>query len=236
MFKNWTVLCGGGRTPLSSEVASVRTGRVMFDDRTDAGEQLASRVVREGVDADIVLAIPRGGLPVGRAVADALGVPLDVVVAKKLGAPSNPELAIGAVGADGSVWLNDGLIEQLGVGDGYLEGEQERKTEAAREKAVQYRGGKRIPDIEGKRVLLVDDGVATGATTIACLRQVKNAGASHVTLAVPVGSPSSIEELRGESDAVLCLETPFHFGAVGQFYRVFEQVPDEVAKTYLSEE
>ncbi len=208
----------------------------MFDDRTDAGERLGFRVVREGVDADIVLAIPRGGLPVGRAVADALGVPLDVVVAKKLGAPGNPELAIGAVGADGSVWLNDELIEQLGVGDGYLEGERERKTKAASEKASQYRGEREIPPIEGKRVLIVDDGVATGATTIACLRQVKNAGASHVTLAVPVGSPRSIEELRGEADAVLCLETPFQFGAVGQFYRTFEQVPDEVAKTYLAGE
>jgi putative phosphoribosyl transferase len=208
----------------------------MFDDRTDAGEQLASRVVREGVDADVLLAIPRGGLPVGRAVADALGVPLDVVVAKKLGAPNNPELAIGAVGADGSVWLNDELIERLGVSDGYLDGERERKTKAAIEKAAQYREGAEIPPIEGKQVLIVDDGVATGATTIACLRQVKNASASHVTLAVPVGSPSSIEELRGEADDVLCLETPFQFGAVGQFYRTFEQVPDEVAKTYLTGE
>ncbi|WP_231187016.1 phosphoribosyltransferase family protein [Haladaptatus sp. DYF46] len=208
----------------------------MFDDRTDAGQQLASLVTREGVDADIVLAIPRGGLPIGRPVADALDVPLDVVVAKKLGASGNPELAIGAVGADGSVWLNDELIERLGVGDTYLEGEKERKTEAAREKAETYRGGDRIPDIEGKRVLIVDDGVATGATTIACLRQVKNAGASHVALAVPVGSPSSIDELRGEADSVLCLESPLQFGAVGQFYRTFDQVPDEVAKTYLTDE
>lgn len=207
----------------------------MFDDRTDAGEQLASLVTREGVDADIVLAIPRGGLPIGRPVADALDVPLDVVVAKKLGAPGNPELAIGAVGADGSVWLNDDLIGRLGVGDAYLEGEKERKTEAAREKAETYRGGDRVPDIEGKRVLIVDDGVATGATTIACLRQVKSEGTSRVTLAVPVGSPSSIEELRGEADEVLCIEAPFQFGAVGQFYRVFEQVPDEVARTYLED-
>ncbi|ODR79312.1 phosphoribosyltransferase [Haladaptatus sp. W1] len=207
----------------------------MFDDRTDAGQQLASLVTREGVDADIVLAIPRGGLPIGRPVADALDVPLDVVVAKKLGAPGNPELAIGAVGADGSVWLNDDLIDRLGVGDAYLQGEKERKTEAAREKAETYRGGDRLPDIEGKRVLIVDDGVATGATTVACLRQVKNEGASHVTLAVPVGSPSSIEQLRGEADEVLCIETPFQFGAVGQFYRVFEQVPDEVARTYLED-
>ena len=205
----------------------------MFDDRTDAGTQLGSLVAREGVDADIVLAIPRGGLPIGRPVADALGVPLDVVVAKKLGAPGNPELAIGAVGADGGVWLNDGLIGRIGVGKSYLEAEQKRKSEAAREKERNYRGEETMPAVEGKRVLVVDDGVATGATTIACLRQVKAAGASYVGLAVPVGSPSSIELLRGEADDVFCLETPFQFGAVGQFYRLFEQVPDEVARTYL---
>ena len=207
----------------------------MFDDRTDAGTRLGSLVAREGVDADVVLAIPRGGLPIGRPVADALGVPLDVVVAKKLGAPGNPELAIGAVGADGGVWLNDDLIERIGVGKQYLEAEQKRKGEAAREKERNYRGEETMPAVEGKRVLVVDDGVATGATTIACLRQVKEAGASYVALAVPVGSPSSIELLRGEADDVFCLETPFQFGAVGQFYRVFEQVPDEVARTYLGE-
>ncbi|WP_435157655.1 phosphoribosyltransferase [Haladaptatus sp. DFWS20] len=207
----------------------------MFQDRTDAGNQLAELVRREGVTADIVLAIPRGGLPIGRPVADALSVPLDVVVAKKLGAPNNPELAIGAVGADGSVWLNDALIERIGVDDVYVERERERKSEEARVKATQYRGDAPIPDIDGKRVLVVDDGVATGATTIACLRQVKNAGASHVLLAVPVGSPSSLERLYREADEVLSIEAPPHFSSVGQFYRLFEQVPDEVARTYLRE-
>ncbi|WP_227356855.1 phosphoribosyltransferase [Haladaptatus salinisoli] len=207
----------------------------MFEDRTDAGEQLADLVVREGVAADIVLAIPRGGLPVGRPVADALGVPLDVVVAKKLGAPGNPELAIGAVGADGSVWLNDELIDRLGVDGAYVERERERQAEAAREKASTYRGDEPIPDVAGDRVVVVDDGVATGATTIACLRQVRNAGASRVVLAVPVGSPRSVEQLADEADDVLCVEVPPYFSAVGQFYRAFEQVPDEVARTYLDE-
>jgi putative phosphoribosyl transferase len=208
----------------------------MFDDRTDAGEQLADRVVREGVTADVVLAIPRGGLPVGRPVADSLGVPLDVVVAKKLGAPGNPELAIGAVGADGSVWLNDDLIDRLGVDETYVERERERQAKAARDKAAEYRGDEPIPDVVGDRVVVVDDGIATGATIIACLRQVRNAGASRVVLAVPVGSPRSIEQLSDEADDVLCVEVPPYFSAVGQFYRVFEQVPDEVARTYLDEE
>ncbi|WP_049972345.1 phosphoribosyltransferase [Haladaptatus cibarius] len=208
----------------------------MFEDRTDAGEQLAERVRDEGITADIVLAIPRGGLPIGRPVADALQAPLDVVVAKKLGAPQNPELAIGAVGADGSVWLNDALIQRIGVDDVYVERERERKAEQAIVKATQYRGNGPIPNIDGKRVVVVDDGVATGATTIACLRQVRNAGADYVVLAVPVGSPRSIERLYDDADDVMCLETPPHFSAVGQFYRVFEQVPDEVAQTYLRAE
>ncbi|WP_266080519.1 phosphoribosyltransferase [Haladaptatus caseinilyticus] len=207
----------------------------MFKDRTDAGERLAELVRSEEVTTDIVLAIPRGGLPVGRPVADALDVPLDVVVAKKLGAPGNPELAIGAVGADGSVWLNDALIERVGATDAYVERERQRKAEEASVKATQYRGTGSIPDLDGKRVVVVDDGVATGATTVACIRQVKNAGASHIILAVPVGSPSSIERLHSEADEVICIEAPPHFGAVGQFYRVFGQVPDEVARTYLRE-
>ncbi|GAA0235235.1 phosphoribosyltransferase [Haladaptatus pallidirubidus] len=207
----------------------------MFTDRTDAGEQLAELVQREGITADIVLAIPRGGLPIGRPVADALSAPLDVVVAKKLGAPHNPELAIGAVGADGSVWLNDALISRIGADDAYVGQERERKTEDARVKATQYRRNGPIPNLDGKQVVVTDDGVATGATTIACLRQVKNAGARYVVLAVPVGSPGSIERLHGEADEVVCIETPPNFGAVGQFYRVFEQVPDEVARSYLRE-
>ncbi|WP_458187233.1 phosphoribosyltransferase [Haladaptatus sp. NG-WS-4] len=207
----------------------------MFEDRTDAGTQLADLLVRERTDADIVLAIPRGGLPVGRPVADALDVPLDVVVAKKLGAPGNPELAIGAVGADGSVWLNDELIDRLGVDDAYIERERDRQAAVAREKATTYRGDEPIPDIAGERVVVVDDGVATGATTTACLRQVKNAGASHVVLAVPVGSPTAVEKLAREADDVLCVETPPYFSAVGQFYRQFEQVSDEVARSYLRE-
>ncbi len=175
----------------------------MFDDRTDAGEQLATAVAEQNVDADVVLAIPRGGLPLGRIVADELGVPLDVVVAKKIGTPGNPELAIGAVSSDGSVWLNEEIISQLSIDDVYLETQQEEVVTAAREKAAQYRAGRDEIDLEGKRVIVVDDGVATGATTRACLRRVTNAGAAYVMLAVPVGPPEAIESLRSEADAVV---------------------------------
>jgi putative phosphoribosyl transferase len=206
----------------------------MFDDRTDAGEQLAAAVSAENIEADVVLAIPRGGLPLGRIVADELDAPLDVVVAKKIGAPGNPELAIGSVASDGSVWLNDEIISQLSVNEPYIETQREEVATAAREKADQYRAGRDAIDLEGKRVIVVDDGVATGATTRGCLQRVHNADAAHVTLAVPVGPPETIESLRDEADAVVCVETPAWFGSVGQLYRTFGQVSDTEAMAYLN--
>ena len=205
----------------------------MFRDRTDAGRQLADLLRDHDVEVDVVLGIPRGGLPVARPVADALDVPLDVVVASKIGAPNNPELAIGAVASDGSLWRNDDLIDRIGVSETYVERERESEAEAAREKLERYRGTAEPPDLNGKRVLVVDDGLATGATVTAALRQIRAAGASYVVLAVPVGSPDSVERLRAEADEVIAVETPPHFGAVGQFYESFRQVSDEEATSYL---
>ncbi|WP_410766032.1 phosphoribosyltransferase [Haloferax sp. DFSO60] len=205
----------------------------MFADRTDAGRRLGELLVERGETADVILAIPRGGLPVGREVADALDTPLDVVVASKVGAPSNPELAIGAVAGDGSVWWNDDLLSYFPVEDAYLERERQHEAEVAREKVARYRGGDPIPDLEGKRVIIVDDGIATGATVRACLRQVNAAGAEHVVLAVPVAPEHSIAELEAECDEVVAVETPVVFGAVGAFYRNFAQVSDDDAVGYL---
>ncbi|MFC7132826.1 MULTISPECIES: phosphoribosyltransferase [Salinibaculum] len=208
----------------------------MFTDRTDAGRRLADLLEERGVEADIVLAIPRGGLPVGHAVAERLGVPLDIVSARKLGSPANPELAIGSVASDGSVWLNESLIAQLDVADSYIDAEIEREHEAARRKVERYRGTRPPLDVGGKTVLVVDDGVATGATTIACIRQVQDADAERVVLAVPVAPPDTVERLRDEADEVICVETPPYFGAVGQFYDSFGQVSDDEARSYLTEE
>jgi predicted phosphoribosyltransferase len=205
----------------------------MFADRTDAGERLADRLVSEGVEADVVLAIPRGGLPVGRAVADRLGAPLDVVVAVKVGAPGNPELAVGAVAGDGSVWTNDDLVARLGVDDEYLKNEQANRQAAASQKVRQYRGGDPLPPLAGKRVVVVDDGLATGATALACVRQVQAAGAESVVLAVPVASPDSAARVRDEGATVVAVDTPELFGAVGQYYRDFRQVRDAEALSYL---
>ncbi|ELZ77054.1 phosphoribosyltransferase [Haloferax larsenii] len=205
----------------------------MFADREDAGRRLADLLDDRETEADLVLGIPRGGLPVAREVADRLRAPLDVVVASKVGAPGNPELAVGAVAGDGSAWWNEDLVSYLSVDDDYLERECEREAEAAREKVSMYRGGDPLPDVEGKRVVVVDDGVATGATARACLRQVVAGGATHVVLAVPVGPPNTVAELESECDDVVTIDSPEAFGAVGAFYRDFTQVTDEEAAAYL---
>ncbi|MFP8953045.1 phosphoribosyltransferase [Natrialbaceae archaeon A-arb3/5] len=205
----------------------------MFDDRTDAGDRLAAELDRRGIEADVVLGIPRGALPVARPVADALGADLDVVVARKMGAPNNPELALGAVASDGSVWRNEALIDRLGVSETYVDDIRTEEAENARTKADRYRETDGLPDLDDKRVVVVDDGVATGATATACLRQVRDAGAERVVLAIPVGSPDSVERLEREADDVIALRTPQNFRAVGQFYREFGQVTDEEAIEYL---
>lgn len=221
----------------------------MFQDRTVAGERLGAQLTEQGVDADIVLGIPRGALPVARPVADALDAPLDIVVASKIGAPNNPELAVGAVGAtasaadgggtdasDESYWLNEDLVDRLGVSDEYIEDEREVEAENARQKAERYREGGSFPELRDKRVVVVDDGVATGATAMACLRRVNAADAAHCVLAVPVGSPDSLTTLEAEADEVIALQTPQNFRAVGQYYQAFGQVSDEEAIAYLDTE
>ncbi|MFB6073695.1 MAG: phosphoribosyltransferase [Haloarculaceae archaeon] len=204
----------------------------MFTDRTDAGERLAAALADAGVAADLVLAIPRGGLPVGRAVADRLGAPLSVVVASKMGAPSNPELAVGAVAEDGTAWLNEGLIAELGVPDEYVERTREAEAAVAREKAERYRGGP-PPEMADKRVVVVDDGVATGATMRACLARVRAADPARLVVAVPVGPADTAAELADLADEVVFVETPVAFRAVGAYYRDFGQVSDEAAMAYL---
>ncbi|MFC7068770.1 phosphoribosyltransferase [Halobaculum lipolyticum] len=205
----------------------------MFENRTEAGERVADLVERRGVEADVVVSVPRGGLPVGRVVADRLGVPLDVVSARKIGAPWNEELAIGAVASDGSTWLNDDLIREAGVETAYLERTRRRERAAARDRVRRYREGRDAVDLAGKRVLLVDDGVATGATTLACLAALEAAGAASVVVAVPVAPADTLQQLSAAADEVLCVETPVVFGAVGRFYRSFDQVSDDEARSYL---
>ncbi len=211
-------------------------GARRFTDRTDAGEQLAMALREQEVDADIALAIPRGGLPLGRAVADALDIPLDIVVAKKIGAPGNPEYAIGAVASDGSVWRNETAFRGTSTDEDYFQEMREKEAANARQKTDRYRGDRSEPDLTDQTVVVVDDGVATGSTVRACLKHLQNTDAERIVLAVPVGPPSTINELQDEADEVVCLETPSGFRGVGQFYENFAQVSDEEAMKYLEPE
>lgn len=207
-----------------------------FTDRTEAGEQLGEALLDREFDVDIVLAIPRGALPLGRAVADALDVPLDIVVASKIGAPGNPEYAIGAVASDGSVWRNEAAFHGSGPDEEYFQKERETEAANARRKAERYRGDEPEPDLSGKTVAVVDDGVATGATVRACLQKLEGTDADRIILAVPVGPPGTIDDLEPLVDDLVCLTTPTSFRGVGQFYDRFEQVTDEEAMAYLDAE
>jgi putative phosphoribosyl transferase len=198
---------------------------VIFADRVDAGARLAEALERFVADDAVVLAIPRGGVLVGEVVARALGAQLDVVVPRKIGAPMNPELGIGAI-APGIRVLDPRMIQMLGVTPDYLEREietQEREIER-RERA--YRGPRPPVDVRGKVAIVVDDGVATGGTAIAALRWARGAGAERVVLAVPVAPGRSLGRLRDEADEVVVLSAPEPFSAVGEWYRSFRQTSD----------
>ncbi|MFW5965280.1 MAG: phosphoribosyltransferase [Halodesulfurarchaeum sp.] len=204
-----------------------------FKDREAAGRELGEQLGELDLGVDIVLAVPRGGLPLGRAVADALGVALDVVVASKIGAPNNPEYAVGAVASDGSLWRNESAIARTGLEEAYFERERKREAENAREKAQTYRKGRAPPDLSGRTVAVVDDGVATGSTVRACLAMLSNSDVEEIVLAVPVGPPETIAALEEAADEVVCLERPRSFMGVGQFYTRFDQVREEEAMEYL---
>ena len=198
-----------------------------FVNRVDAGKRLAEALADfQGRNA-AVLAIPRGGVVVGYEIASKLVLPLDVIIPRKLGAPDNSELAIGAVAEDGSMVLDEGLIAYLGVSKWYLQEESERQRQEITRRMKVYREDLESVELKGKDVIVVDDGIATGSTMKAALASVKNRGAKSVTVAVPVGPPQTIQELKSLADKVICLYTPEYFQAIGQFYKDFSQTTDE---------
>ena len=198
----------------------------LLKDRVEAGRQLAKALKTVGKDA-IVLAVPRGGVVVGFEVAKALGIPLDIIVTKKIGAPDNPELAIGAVAEDGSFILDEDIVRQVYVPKGYVEEEVERMRQEIQRRLIRYRGDVPYPNLKNREVIIVDDGVATGSTLKAALRLLRGRGVKTVTVVVPVGPPDTIRELEKLADRVVCLHTPALFYAIGQFYEDFSQTSDE---------
>lgn len=200
----------------------------LFEDRRDAGHRLAEKLQALELKGDIiVLALPRGGVPVGYEIARALDAPLDIFVTRKIGAPGNPEFAIGAIASDGTVVLDDNVVEDLYISDSYIESETERQLTEVQRRLSVYRGDEPPPRIEGRTVVLVDDGVATGATVRASLRALRQRGPARLVLAVPVGPPQTIAELRELADDIVVVDTPQPFWAIGRFYRSFSQTTDD---------
>ena len=205
----------------------------LFVDRREAGRRLAAELEDLRGDEVVILGIPRGGVEIAAEVADALGAPLDVVIPRKVGAPGNPELGLGAV-AEGLEVLDERLVRMLGVPDDYLRREIAEQQEEIERRQAAYRSGRAPVDLEGKVAVVVDDGVATGGTAAAALRWAGKRGARRVILAVPVAPREAVHRLSGEADEVRTLETPEPFYAVGQWYVDFPQVSDERVVELLS--
>lgn len=199
----------------------------MFNDRVEAGRQLATKLL-EYVGKDVlVLAIPRGGVVVGYEVAHRLKAPLDVIAPRKIGAPGNLELAIGALTEDGTLILDQRLVKYYGISENYIKEEVERQLHEIKRRLHMYGGDRPYPNLKGKTVILVDDGIATGATMMAAIASIRKKGAEKIIVAVPVAPSSTLSKLRRNVDKLICLHTPEPFFAVGQFYRIFDQTSDE---------
>ncbi len=205
----------------------------LFRDRREAGQELAKALIDlSGTDV-VVLGIPRGGVVIGAVIAQTLGAPLDVVIPRKVGAPGNPELGLGAV-AEGVEVLDERLTRMLGVDDEYVRSEVAAQAEEIRRRAAAYREGRPPAEVRGKTAVIVDDGIATGGTATAAVRWARNQGARRVVLAVPVAPAQAMGRLREEADEVRVLATPEPFYAVGQWYVDFPQVSDEEVEELLS--
>jgi putative phosphoribosyl transferase len=201
---------------------------MLFEDRSDAGRQLATRLLHYKDERPVVLGLPRGGVPVAYETARALDAPLDVIVVRKLGAPHQPELGIGAIvdGDHPQRVLNEDVLRLLPVSRQYIEMEVARQLDEVHRRQTLLRGGRPRVDLADRTVIVVDDGVATGGTVRAVLRGVRRANPRRIVLAVGVAPPETVEVLRTEVDDLVCIARPAAFGAVGQFYRDFRQVSD----------
>jgi putative phosphoribosyl transferase len=207
-----------------------------FRDRREAGRLLVEKLAfLRGRENLIVLGVPRGGVVVAYEIARALDAPLDVYITRKIGAPYNPELAIGAVASDGTVFLDEGLVNRLGIPQEYVEAETARQRAEIERRLVEYRGGRPPLVITDRTVVLTDDGVATGATILATIRALVAQNPAELILALPVGPPDTVARLKKEVDELICLSTPRLFWAVGAFYIDFSQTSDEEVKSLLEE-
>jgi putative phosphoribosyl transferase len=207
-----------------------------FADRADAGRRLAERLPQyAGLDDVLVLGLPRGGVPVAAEVARALGVSLDVFLVRKLGVPGHEELAFGAIASGGARVLNRDVVAALGIDEHTIEQVAEREQVELERRAEAYRGTAEPPDVRGRTAILVDDGLATGASMRAAVEAVHGLGPDRVVVAVPAAARQTCDDLAGGVDEVVCLLTPEPFFAVGMWYRDFSETTDEDVRAALAE-
>ncbi len=200
---------------------------ILFRNRTEAGNRLAERLAEYADARPIILALPRGGVPVGYQVAQKLHAPLEVIVVRKIGEPNNPEFGIGAVAEGDTLILDQELIETLGTDSTAITNLiSQEKTELMRRVQV-YRGGRPLPSLRNQTIILVDDGLATGITARGAITAVKKQQPRQLILATPVGAADTVQALQKEVDQLVCLATPANFAAVGTWYEQFDQTEDE---------
>lgn len=200
---------------------------MFFKDRIQAGKKLTERLLKYKNENVIVLAIPRGGVVVAYEIAKTLNAPLDLIIPRKIGAPYQPELAIGAVTQDGTIILNEEIVNYLSIPEEYIKAEAERQKKEIERRLIKYRGNAIEPNVENKIVIIVDDGIATGATMIAAIASIRKKKPLKIIVAIPVAPPESLEKIKKYADEIVCLYTPEPFFAIGQFYEKFEQLEDE---------
>lgn len=208
---------------------------VLFIDRREAGRRLAELLRRFAGEEPLVVALPRGGVPVGYEVARTLAAPLDILLVRKLGAPLNPEYGIGAIAEGGARFIRAADVEAIGLSGEELEGIVARESAELERRRRTYRGDEEPYPVSGRTVILVDDGIATGGTAVVAGQALKEHGAAKVVFAVPVAPPGTEKRLAGEFDEVVCLEQPHDFFGIGQFYVDFGQVDDEEVTRLLEE-
>lgn len=206
---------------------------MLFRDRVDAGKKLGSAMKQLGGCGVVVLGLPRGGVVVASEVADALGASLDVIVTRKIGAPGEPEYALGAVAQDGEVIIDRQAAESLGVSREYIDAEIGRKRKEVKERTNRFRGDTPFPSLEGKVVVVVDDGMATGSSVEAAIMYLKKRRPKELIVAVPVAPADVVRALADGGTKVICLETPEPFFSIGEFYEDFGQVEDDEVRWIL---